>query len=227
MSEECQLLINPSFIDFGCLQPGVGAKAIIRVAGGPARATTDNELIQVTPSEVGEEAMDIEVMVGDGAAGDLIWDTLHVQGDKGEIDIPVICLWDEALSYSFKEPIRRKYVRKATKPVEPEQETGATVIDDIPVESNFNPPVNEDAVTPTVSERTYVGQSCRYCGRNLRYDSDNKIWLKCDKCIGARIIISVPLQLIHDTKLGIKKDGKKLLRDMWEVITGKQDWNLR
>jgi hypothetical protein len=225
--QECQLSVNPSIIDFGCLQPGMGARAIMRVEGGPARVTTDNERIQVTPAEVGEEATDIEVMINDGSAGDLIWDILHVQGNKGELDIPVICWWDETLSH---QPIPKMDAKETAKPAVPEQQKDEALCDNVVVKGEIesaNSLVTERTVVAGVSGRTYVAQSCPYCGRNLRYDSDNKIWLKCDKCTGARIIISVPQRVISETRLGIKKDGKKVLRDLWEVIIGKQGWNLK
>ncbi len=228
--EESQFSVEPSVIDFGCLRPGVGARAIIRLAGGPANVTTNNERIQVTPAEVGEEATDIEVVVNDGPAGDLIWDALHVRGNKGELDISVICWWDEALSRSLGPPMPKPDAKETVKQVVPEQQRDEALHDIVPADGEIgsvDSSVAEKTVVAGVCERIYVAQSCPYCGRNLRYDSDNKIWLKCDKCKGARIIISVPQRAISETRLGIKTDGKKVLRDLWEVITGKQKWNLK
>lgn len=222
-----QLSVNPSIIDYGCLQPGVGARVIIRIEGGPAKVTANTERIQVTPSEVGEETTDIEVIINDGPAGDLIWDTLHVQGDKGELDIPVICWWDETLS---QRPMPTADAKETVKPAVSEQQKDQALSDDVPVKrevESANSLVVERTVVAGASGRTYIAKSCPYCGRNLRYNSDNGTWLKCDKCKGARIIISVPQRAISETRLGIKTDGKKVLRDLWEVIIGKQDWNLK
>lgn len=220
-------VIKPSIVDFGCIPPRTSPCVTVRIEGGPAKIEANNELIKVTPSEVGREPTDIEVTARNGSDGDLIWDNLHIKGDNGDIDIPIICLWDEVLSRSFEEPIHKRHIKKAMKRAEPEQEASASALNDVPIKDNSELTLNNGPAIPTITERTYAGQSCRSCGRNLRYDSDNKVWLKCDKCKGPRIIISVPQSVINDTKTGIKKDGKKLLKDLWEVIIGKQDWNLK
>ena len=224
------LTATPSIIDLGCLLPGTGPCTKVRIEGGPARATTDSQRIVVTPSEIGEEPTEIEVTITDGSDGELIWDTLHIRGDSGELDVPVICMWDEALSRSFKQSSRRATRRKVAQPAEPEEQMGAT---DVYPDEDMDKTEPAELVLPTEPlagdqiERTYTGRSCPHCRKNLRYDSDSRAWLTCSKCTGARRLISVPERVVSETRMGIKNDGKKILRDLWEVITGRQDWNLR
>ena len=221
---------EPSIIDLGCLLPGTGPCTKVRIEGGPARATTDSQRIVVTPSEIGEEPTEIEVTITDGSDGELIWGTLHIRGDSGELDVPVICMWDEALSRSFKQSSRRATRRKVAQPAEPEEQMGAT---DVYPDEDMDKTEPAELVLPTEPlagdqiERTYTGRSCPHCRKNLRYDSDSRAWLTCSKCTGARRLISVPERVVSETRMGIKNDGKKILRDLWEVITGRQDWNLR
>jgi uncharacterized protein YegL len=224
------IIAKPPIIDFGCVPPGTSPCTTVRIEGGPAKATANNIWIQVTPAEIGKESTDVEVALKNGSDGDLIWDILHIQGDNDEIDIPVICWWDETLSHSLKEPIPKMDAKEAVKSVAPEQQKDEALNDSVSATGEIesaNSLVAKKSALASVSGRTYIALTCPYCGRNLRYDSDNKIWLKCDKCTGVRVIISVPQRVASETRLGIEKDGKKILRDLWEVITGKQKWNLK
>lgn len=232
MCEEHQISVEPLIIDFGCLQPGMGSKATIRVEGRPAKATINSKRIQIKPIEINEESTNIEVIIDAGSAGDLLWDRLHIQTDKGEIEIPIICWWDDILSQSLKESIPMIHAVAEETLLEPtmtEQQESAVSYDDISNTGDTesaNSLMTEGHIPASTSERIYVARSCPWCGRNFRYDSDKKLWLKCEKCVGARRVVSLLLRVINEIKLGVQ-DGKKTIRDIWEVITGKQDWTLR
>jgi hypothetical protein len=203
---------------------------MIKVTGGPARVATNHERIHVAPSEVGEEVTEIEVAISGGSEGELIWDNLHIKGSKGELDVPIVCWWDESLSQFLKEHTFEADSKDAEQPLGPEAQKDTGLDSDVPGEREPElagvSAVTESA-PPSAGERTYMGQSCRYCGRNLRYDSGEKIWLECDKCRGWRKLISVPQAVILDTVAGIKTEGKKVFKDFWDVLVGKQDWNLK
>jgi len=230
MSEQPQFSVDRSVIDFGCLHPGAGAKAIIKVTGGPARVATNHERIHIALSEVGEEATEIEVAISGGSEGELIWDTLHIKGNEGEIDVTIVCWWDESLSQFLKEHILEADNKNAEQPPGPEAQKDTGLDSDASGEREpelAGVSAVAESAPPGVSERTYVGQSCRYCGRNLHYDCDKRMWLECDRCRGWRKLISVPQAVILDTATGIKTEGKKVFKDFWDVLIGKQDWNLR
>ena len=219
----------PDIIDLGCLEPGISPRATIRIEGGPATATTDNKRIVVTPSEIGEQPTEVEITVMGGLDGELIWDTLHIKGDRGELEIPVICMWGEALARSFRESARTRDRRNVKQPVEREEQVDATKRYDVESRNETEPAAYAaSAGTPTtvIGARTYVAQSCPYCGKNSRYDSDNKTWMKCEACAGVRKLISVPRRATAVTRLGIKYATQDL-KEIWDVLTGKQDWTVR
>ena len=225
-----QIAARPAMIDLGCLSPGSNPRAKIMIEGGPARATTDNQRIALEPSEIGEEPTEIEITITDGSDGELIWETLHIRGDNGELEIPVICMWDEALSRSFRQSTRRSPRRRAAEPADPEEftaapeESTAEDMDDTEIPHSVPP---TDPLAANTGKRTYIAPSCPRCRRNLHYDSDNRTWLACGKCRGPRRLISPIEGVATETMTGIQKDGKKIMRDLWEVLIGKQDWNLK
>jgi hypothetical protein len=87
------LSIEPDFIDFGCLKPGLSARKLLRVQGGPARVIINSGHVKIVPSEVGNEIAELEITAVGGEEGDLIWDSIQIEGIGGKMEVPVTGYW--------------------------------------------------------------------------------------------------------------------------------------
>ena len=204
---EVPISARPPIIDFGCLQPGTSSCITIRIEGGPAKATINNERIQVTPSEIGEEPTDIEVTINAGSTCDLIWDTLHIHGDKVELEIPIIGWWDEKFEMLAPEeslPARRKK-RKLSSPV---PKPPPPIVPEVPDKT-------QESSKPQKGDRTYVAKSCPLCGRNLHYDSNEKAWLKCENCKGLHTIGSMLSRIGRE--IGSGRSAPLTINEKWFI----------
>ena len=179
------LSAEPATIYFGCLKPGIDSYVKLTIRGGPAKLIVNNERIQVEPLTIESETGEIEVTIRGSSSGNLIWDTLHLQSDKEKLEIPIIGWWDEKFEIlSSQGTFRPDDTTPEKPPVEPPEPPPPPVV----IEEPNKKPQSEKKQQ---SDRPIFGKSCPLCGRNLHYDSEQKIWLKCKHCTGINVIPSV------------------------------------
>jgi len=89
------LKVEPDNIDFGCLRPGKSESATIRVSGGPGTAVAPNDQLMIVPSNFSSEDTELRVTLSGGSAGELIWDTIVLKGNKEELSVLVTGRWEE------------------------------------------------------------------------------------------------------------------------------------
>jgi len=74
---------------------------------------------------------------------------------------------------------------------------------------------------PEQKERPFKARACRWCGKNIRYDTNSGLWKECENCKGARKAISVTLRLTREVYLGAREAGASL-REIWGILVGKE-----
>ena len=201
------LWVEPQGIDFGSLKPGYEASATLKVVGGPGQVMVHSDRLRVTPVSFGLESTELQLMLLAGSAGELMWVDVLLRGNAGELKVLVTARWEE-LSVPMPEP---------------EQ---VSVLEPIPARP---PPVEgeeEQEPEPTLTEnegekRTFKGKTCRWCGRNIHYDTNSRSWKPCRTCQGARIPMGVILRLSREFYLGAK-ELRPALMEIWETLIGKE-----
>lgn len=218
LTSATSLSVEPQGIDFGCLKPGDEANATLWVSGGPGQVIVHSDRLRVAPPTFGSESIELQLTLLGGSAGELIWDDILLRGDSGEIKILVTARWEEVI-------IPKPKVESKPKPEpmpEPER-----VYEPIPVKPFGGEKEKETQETkPRVSgtpieERTFKGKTCRWCGKNLRYDTNSHSWKPCETCKGACIPVSVILRISKEFYLGMKEFGPSMV-EIWEVLMGKE-----
>ena len=71
-------------------------------------------------------------------------------------------------------------------------------------------------------ERTFKGKSCSLCGRNFGYNIDSGSWEQCT-CSWYQMVINMSSRIIKGLRYGVK-DLPSYLRELWDVILGKEKW---
>lgn len=209
------LSVEPHGIDFGCLKPGEGANATLRVSGGPSQAIVHNDRLRITPSKFGSENIEVQLTLLGGSAGELIWDDIVLQGDNGELKVLVTARWGIATGYE-----------REVKPVtEPEPVPMREPMPPKPLSGRKEKEIQE--TEPGVSEseiekRTFRGRTCRWCGKNIHYDSDSQSWKPCKTCRGAHIPIFVLLRISKEFHLGLKEVHASMA-EIWDTLLGKEE----
>lgn len=89
------LKVKPGNIDFGCLRPGESESATLRVNGGPGIVVAHNDQLKIVPSNFSSEDTELQVTLSGGSAGELIWDTIVLKGNKEELSVLVTGRWEE------------------------------------------------------------------------------------------------------------------------------------
>lgn len=80
-------------LDFGLLSPGERAEQVFEVQGTDGRISTENDHIEVTPSEFGPEWTRIQVRVKP-VTGGMLYSTIQLSNVHETIEIPVIAQWE-------------------------------------------------------------------------------------------------------------------------------------
>lgn len=212
------LSVEPPSIDFGRLKPGDGANATLRVSGGPGQVIVHSDRLKVTPISFSSKSTELHLTLLDGSVGELMWDDVLLRGGSSELKVLVTARWEEVIAHKPKlEP-------------EPEPEAKAepeAVPEPIPTKPLLGQKVKEiqqaklEAGGNEIEGRTFKGNSCRWCGKNIRYDTDSQSWKPCKTCNGARIVVSVILRISREAYLGAIEVGLSL-REIWEVLIGKE-----
>lgn len=184
--------VEPESINFGCLKPGEGGTATLKATGGTGQVVVNNDYLKVGPSSFNLENSELKLMLLAGSAGELIWDSIILQGESGEVRVLVTARWGIPTSYESE--------------VKPGTDRG---------EIQVNPGGG------TNGERTFKGRTCRWCGKNLRYDADSHSWEACKTCRGARIPVSLMLRMLREFYLGVKDLGPSVM-EIWETLLGKE-----
>ena len=214
------LSTEPDFINFGCLKPGLSAKKILVIQGGPAEVKANNEQIRIVPSQINEEITEIEIIVQGGEEGDLIWDSIQIDGINGKLEVPIMGYWEKSLSQSVvKTAIEpESYIEKT-----PERDSSKETLGQQAGNRLFEYPTNTNTpVTHQQEKRTFKASVCPICKRNLHYDSKTKSWINCEKC-KSNVAVSLATLVTEEGTKGIQ-DLKKTTKDFWDVITGKKPW---
>ena len=199
------LWVEPQRLDFGILKPGHGANATLKVAGGPAQVTVHSDRLRVTPTSFGLERTELQLTLLPGSAGELMWDDVLLQGKGGELKVLVTARWEE-LSPPMPEPEQVSIPEPAPATM-PKQEQ-EQVPDLAPTENQ-------------VDGRTFKGKKCRWCGKNIHYDSDSHSWKPCKTCRGPRIPVGMITRLSREFYLGMK-ELRPALTEIWETLIGKE-----
>jgi len=209
-SSSVSLTVNPRRIDFGCLKPGSGANAILRVSGGPGQVIVHSDRLKVTPISFGPQSIELQLTLLDGSVGELIWDDVLLRGGSGELKVLVTARWEGVIEPKPKlepeplpvgEPMPPKPLSR-----QKEKETQTT-----------KPEVSGNQT----EGRTFTGKTCRWCGNNIRYDSNSQLWKPCKTCRGARIPISVLLRISREFYLGLK-EVRSSMAEIWDTLQGKE-----
>jgi hypothetical protein len=207
-TERILLRAEPQGIDFGNLKPGHGASAALKVAGGPGQVMVHSDRLIVTPVSFGLESTELQLTLIAGSAGELMWDDVLLQGNAGELKVLVTARWEE-LSTSTPEPepvsVPQPMPAKPLPPVQGEKE------------QKPKPELNED----DRKKRTFKGKTCRWCGRNIHYDTNSRSWKACKTCQGVRIPVGVMLRLSREFYLGTK-ELRPALTEIWETLIGRE-----
>jgi len=96
------LSVEPQNIDFGCLKPEEEANATLKVRGKLVKVIVHNKRLKVTSLDRGSGNNLVKVMLLGGSAGESLHDSVVLQGEKGELRVPVRAQWE-------KEPPRLQY----------------------------------------------------------------------------------------------------------------------
>lgn len=210
--------VAPLAIDFGCLKPGDGANATLRVSGGPGQVIVQSDRLRVTPVSFGSESTEVCLMLLGGSAGELIWDNILVRANNAELKVLVTARWEEVI-------IPKPKVESKPKPEpmpEPQPVPEPIPVKPLPVEKDKETQETKPRVSGTpIEERTFKGKTCRWCGKNLRYDTNSHSWKPCETCKGACIPVSVILRISKEFYLGMKEFGPSMV-EIWEVLMGKE-----
>jgi len=102
------LIVEPQTIDFGCLKPGDGANATLKVSGQLLKVTVRNSQLKVTFLDRGSGNSLVKVQLLAGSAGASLQDSILLRGERGELRVPVGAQWE-------KEPPMLQYCPKCTK----------------------------------------------------------------------------------------------------------------
>ena len=222
------LSIEPDFIDLGCLKPGVTARTSLIIRGGPAKAFTNNAQIRVVPTEIGEETTEIEITVEGGEEGDLIWDSIQIDGIGGKLEVPIMGYWDKSLFESPEKPAVDYESGVAEKPEISELENRVIQKGSAQYQENRTfeyKPAMDTAKTYKPQDRIFTAPVCPICRRNLHYDSNTKSWPICEKC-KSNVAVSLTTLASEEGMKGLQ-DFKKTAKDFWDVLSGKKTWDTK
>ena len=201
--------VAPLAIDFGCLKPNDGATATLRVTGGPGQVIVHSDRLKVTPISFGSESTELQLTLLGGSVGELIWDDILLQGDTVELRVLVTARWEGVIEPRPKLEPLPVGEPMPPKPLSEEKEKEI---------QETEPEVSESEI----EKRTFRGRTCRWCGKNIRYDSDSQSWKPCKTCRGARIPISVLLRISKEFYLGLK-EVRSSMAEIWDTLLGKEE----
>lgn len=197
--------VEPQCLDFGNLKSGHGANATLKVVGGPGQVMVHSDRLRVAPASFGSDRTEIQLTLLPGSAGELMWDDVQLQGNVGELKVLVTARWEE-LSAPMPEPQQVSVPELASAmPSEQEQKHKPELV---PIENE-------------VDRRTFKGKRCRWCGKNIHYDTDSRSWKPCKTCRGAGILVGIITRLSREFYLGTK-ELRPALMEIWETLIGKE-----
>ena len=90
------LIAEPQSINFGCLKPGEGANATLKVSGQLLKVTVRDSRLKVTLLDRGSGNSLVKVQLLAGSSGESLQDSVVLQGDRGELRVPVTASWQVA-----------------------------------------------------------------------------------------------------------------------------------
>ena len=89
------LSVELQYIDFGCLISGEGADATLKVSGSSVKAMVRTNRLKLTLLNRGSGVTLMKVVLSGGSAGESLRDSIILQGDRGELKVPVSARWEE------------------------------------------------------------------------------------------------------------------------------------
>jgi hypothetical protein len=89
------LIVEPQNINFGCLKPGEGANATLRVSGGSVKVIVRNNRFKVILLDLGSGNSLVKVQLLAGSAGESLQDNVLLQGERGELKVLVTAQWEK------------------------------------------------------------------------------------------------------------------------------------
>jgi hypothetical protein len=214
------LSVEPHGIDFGCLKPREGANATLRVNGGPGQVIVHNDRLRVTPPKFGQESTELQLILLGGSAGELIWDDIVLQGDNDELKVLVTARWEHTIAPKPK--FERKLTWEPEPGLEPVAVPKSVPINKLPAEEKETQTMKPEVSRDEAEKRTFKGKTCRWCGKNIRYDGDSQSWKPCKTCRGARIPIAVLLRISKEFYLGLKEVHSSMA-EIWDTLLGKEE----
>ena len=199
--------VEPQSLDFGNLKPGHGANATLKVAGGPGQVTLHSDRLRAAPTSFGSERTEIQLTLLPGSAGELMWDDVLIQGNAAQQKVLVTARW-EGVEVPTPESERVSAPEPPTPKLPPEAEEE-----------------QKPAIAPSENEaekRSFKGKRCRWCGKNMHYDTDSHSWKPCKTCRGAGIPVGMIMRLSREFYLGTK-ELRPALTEIWETLIGKEE----
>ncbi len=97
--------VEPPVVDFGCLKPGEGGNATLKVSGGVPKEVIGSRRLKVSLLKTGSGTTLVKLQLSESNAGDSLKDEIILRGDRGELKVPVTARWEKAP----EEPPRLSY----------------------------------------------------------------------------------------------------------------------
>jgi len=89
------LTVEPRSVNFGSLKPGDGAHATLKVSGPLLRATVRNSQLKVSLADRGSGNTLVKVQLLAGSPGESLQDHVLLEGERGQVKVPVIAQWEK------------------------------------------------------------------------------------------------------------------------------------
>jgi hypothetical protein len=88
------MMVEPPFIDFGCLKIGEGASTTLKVSGERVSKVVSGRRLKVTLLDAGPATTLVKVQISNGAASETVKDEVVLRGSTSELRIPVTARWE-------------------------------------------------------------------------------------------------------------------------------------
>jgi len=88
------MIIEPKFIDFGCLQIGEGASTTLQASGEPVVEAIAGKRFKITLRKSDSDKTLIKLQLISGSAGESIREEIILRGGTGEIRATVTARWE-------------------------------------------------------------------------------------------------------------------------------------
>ncbi len=215
----CNLLVSPINLDFGCLMPNQAATMKLHLSGGPGQIEFSKDHFSVKPQCFPSDETEIEICIASGSNGELIWDEITVKTDTQELTVPVTARWgisqageveDITNDISIKDIVSSLSGKESPIPIQENPTDNNELYD-----SQFST-IQPDPMEP----RQYCGRICSRCGKNFSYDVSTMSWEECH-CSWYEVVLNLSRRTYKDLRFGVK-EIPSYLQEIWQLLLGKE-----